>query len=440
MAQAAPDPLNRWERLGLAGLLLAVLAYGVIIEIRSAFLHRPMTDVQVYFRAAWAVRTAHDLYEVSDDNNWHYNYPPFLAILLTPLADAPPGFDRDGLVPYAFSVGVFYCLNLLALCWGVHVLAGALEARLPEERRPMRHGRRWWRLRVYPVLACLPPVGLTLNRGQVNHFVLAALCAALAGLLADRRVRAGLWVAGAVCVKVIPAFLALLPLVRRDRRALAGGAAGLALGLGVLPVAVFGPAQTLDYCSEWAEALASKRARELTDQTATHSQSVQAIMHNTLHFNLLTRPTQPSPTVVWASRGICLLLTALTLGAAWRRRNAPGCEALTFGLLIVVMLLASPVSHQHYFTLVIPLMTVLMAMSFERTDSSRVGWGLTAVIFVNLLASGVPLYPGMIPLRDGGSAMYATLLVWAFGLAKLWRLPEPVAAAGKEREPLSTAA
>jgi hypothetical protein len=449
MSQAAADPLNRWERLGLFGLVVAALAFGVLTELRSAFLRRPMTDVQVYFRAAWAVRTGHDPYTVADDNNWHYNYPPFSAIVLAPLADAPPGYDRAGLVPYGFSVGLWYVLSLLALAWGVHVLARALEEELPEGRRPVPYGRRWWRLRLVPVFGCLPPVALTLNRGQVNLFVLAALCAALAGLLRGRRTRAGLWLAGAACVKVIPAFLALLPLLRRDRRCLAGGAAGLALGLGVLPVAVLGPSLTAEYYREWAEALApglglgdsQARAGELTDQTATHSQSIQAVLHNTLHMNIYTRPPHPSPAVVWTSRAAVLLLTGLTLWAGWRRRNAPGCEALTFGLLTVVMLLASPVSHQHYFTLVIPLMTVLLALQFERNDSSRIGRGLGAVMLVNVVLSGVPLYPTMLGPRDAGTAMYATLLVWGYGLVTLWRLPEKRLQVSETRpEPVPVAA
>ena len=89
--------------------------------------------------------------------------------------------------------------------------------------------------------------------------------------------------------------------------------------------------------------------------------------------------------MAWVSRGAGLLLTGVTLWAAWRRRNAPGCEALTFGLLTVVMLLVSPVSHQHYFSLVIPLLTVLLALSFERSNSSRVGWGLMVVMALNVL-------------------------------------------------------
>src|SRR6266851_1412107 len=81
-----PDSLNRLQRT-----LLWLLASGFVllilpIELRSAFLKRPMTDLQVYLRAAWAVRTGNDLYAITDENKWHYHYPAVFAILMVPLA------------------------------------------------------------------------------------------------------------------------------------------------------------------------------------------------------------------------------------------------------------------------------------------------------------------------------------------------------------------
>src|SRR5262245_19208416 len=233
-----PDRLTRLDKLVLALLLLAVVAFSGVTLLRGALLQRPMTDVQVYFRAAWAVRTGANPLTVTDNNGWHFCYPPLLAVALVPLADAPAGHDRTGLVPYPVSVVLWYWLSVLALAWGVHTLASALEERLPVT--PERFGRRWWLLRVVPVLACLAPVGLTLVRGQVNLVLVAAFCAAAAAALRGRGARSGGWLAVAVSLKLIPAVLAALPVVRFDRRALAGLAAGLALGLGALPLAVFG--------------------------------------------------------------------------------------------------------------------------------------------------------------------------------------------------------
>ncbi len=51
-----------WERAGLWLFLIAILVFGGIVEKRSVFLTRRMTDADDYFRAAWAVRTGQDMY------------------------------------------------------------------------------------------------------------------------------------------------------------------------------------------------------------------------------------------------------------------------------------------------------------------------------------------------------------------------------------------
>src|SRR5262249_27017911 len=109
------DRLSPLDKLALWGFPALVRAFAGGSVMRGALLQRPMTDVQVYFRAAWAVRTGADPLCISDENNWHYCYPPLLAIALVPLADAPAGHDRAGLLPYPVSVAVWYWLSVLAL-------------------------------------------------------------------------------------------------------------------------------------------------------------------------------------------------------------------------------------------------------------------------------------------------------------------------------------
>src|SRR5205807_2477758 len=91
----SPDPatagLARREKILLILLALFFLLFGLSVEYRSAFLTRRMTDLGVYLRAAWAVQDGQDLYDVTDDNGWHYLYPPLFAILLVPFADPPLG-------------------------------------------------------------------------------------------------------------------------------------------------------------------------------------------------------------------------------------------------------------------------------------------------------------------------------------------------------------
>src|SRR5258707_7543099 len=83
--------LRGWEKAGIILLVLATVGFGAIVEARSAFMKRRMTDLDVYLRAAWAVRSGENLYQIHDDNGWHYNYLPLLSIVLTPLDDPPAG-------------------------------------------------------------------------------------------------------------------------------------------------------------------------------------------------------------------------------------------------------------------------------------------------------------------------------------------------------------
>src|SRR5262249_28602501 len=173
-----------------------------------------------------------------------------LAILLAPLADPQPGTDANGYLPYPVSVAIWYVFSLFCLAAGLHVLASALEGTSPD---PAVRGQswgtpRWWALRVIPLLSCLPQIRGGLVRGQVTPLLLALLCAFIAALVRGRRLTAGLWLAAAICLKIIPVLLLVIPLSRRDSRCLLGCAVGLLLGLFVLPAAVFGPARAVD-CS-----------------------------------------------------------------------------------------------------------------------------------------------------------------------------------------------
>ena len=315
-----------------------------------------MGDLDCFLRAAWAVRSGADLYTVTDDNGFHYNYPPLLAILATPLADPPhkdlsvsaartvsllgacgggpllavsaQAADETPLlpdspptipfIPFALSVAIVYLVNLSCLAFAVHMLAAVLEP-APVSRF------RWYAFRVWPILACMIPIGHTLMRGQANFLVLALVTAGLAATLRGRNFQAGLWLAGAACLKIFPAFLFLFPLWRRDRRCMAGGAVGFLLGLVVIPLAALGPARTWQCYARLGNVLVlpalgadgdQSRAEELTKVNgAADNQSLLCVLHNTFHRDRATRPQQASSGERLASYFLGGLLTLLTLAS-----------------------------------------------------------------------------------------------------------------------------
>ncbi len=429
---AGPVPVVAWlsprQKWGLAAFGVVLVVFGGLVELRSAFLSRRMGDLSVFVRTAWAVRAGQDIYTITDENGFHYHYPPLLAILMAPLADPPPGADHTGALPYPLIVALWYIFNLICLALAVHWLARALEESSSQAvvRSQPAGCSRWWNLRLLPILACLPPIGHTLMRGQVNLLLLLLLAGMAAAWLRGQSWRAGLWLSGAICLKVIPGLLLLVPLCRRDWRCLTGCFLGLIVGLALIPAAVLGPQRTLFYYQEWTNVLvrpglgaggdSSARAKELLEVPATDSQSFQAALHNLLHPNRDTRPPVPSRGVRLAHWAIAGLLTALTMLVLWKRPANRPAELTALGALIIIMVLASPVCHLHYLALAVPLIIGAVAFWWERSGTEQLSVGLWTIGILNLIANILPNLPAMQGIRDGGLATAAALLLWGSGL------------------------
>jgi hypothetical protein len=418
-----------WRRGGVL-LALLVLLLGIGVERRLAFLPRRMGDLDVFLRTAWAVRAGQDIYQVVDANGWHYHYPPLFAILMTPLADAPPGADRTGMLPYPVSVAAWFTISIFCLVLAVLVLGRALLPTPPDSGQQRMVNRRRALLCVLAVIACFPPIGLTLFVGQVNLLLLLLICGLAAAVLRGRRGEAGLWLAGAICLKLIPAFLLIYPVWRRDRRCLLGCGLGLVVGLGVVPAEVFGPARAWSYAREWTNVLIlpgvglgndRSRADELIDVTATDSQSLLTIGHNLLHPDPATRPTRASAAVRGTTLLLGGLLTLLTLVAAGRRARSGPEEVLVLGALVLVMLFVSPVCHRHYFCLAVPVVMGLVVASRTWQEEGRLDRTLSWLFAVNVIANALPLINGLEMLRDMGLPLAAALLLWVWSVHILWR-------------------
>lgn len=428
--------LSRWERIGLWLLVLAFLAQGANVVNRSVFLERRFTDLGIYLRAAWAARAGHDIYSVTD-NGCHYVYPPVLAILLTPFAEPPPAQIGQPHVPFLTSVIVWYAFSVICGLWGIHLLATALECTSDKSR----YSRRWWALRFIPLLVCLPPFFGTLVHGQVNLLMLLLVCGSMAACLREKSFVAGLCLSGAICLKVFPAFLLLYPLWRRDYRFLAGTAAGTALLLVVIPALYWGTERTWQQHCRFAEVVLMPGlgtsddrtvAKELTEVTATDSQSLAAIFHKTLYLNRDSRPHLASAAIRLLALLAGALLGLVTLLAGRRDSASPSQNLLFFGCLIVVMLALCPVTHLPYFVLLVPLVMALVDQYLPALREARwltpgvSAWnGLAALFGMNIVARIVPHLPDYHLFRDLGVSMWAALLLWLMGTATLLRARRP---------------
>lgn len=440
-AEHVPDAgrqrLLKWERIGLWLFLVGIIVFGAIVEKRSVFLTRRMTDADDYFRAAWAVRTGQDIYSSVDTNGWHYNYPPFFAIVLQPLANPPPGTTNQGYIPYPISIAVWYLIGVVFFLLAVHWLASVLERNSHLSATP--GDRRWWALRMDTILICLMGLGRTLSRGQVNTIVLFCFVGMIVMLLANRRFAAGLFLSGAICIKVYPAFLLIAPVLRRDIRWLAGSACGLVLGLVLIPLLALGPRGTVEAYRRYNEVLIgpalglhsdSVRDYELTGATGTDSQSFSALLYNFTHSNGIKIATAFPPWIRAAHWIIGAVFASVTLafGLTTRRRDAIGIT-LFLGALIVVMLPISPVCHIHYFIFAMPLVMGLLAAMWERTPFPSFEPAYALLFGLNVLLNILSALPGLQSWKYYGVTLGATLLLWGAGIFELRRRTIPQATA-----------
>jgi hypothetical protein len=394
------------------------------------------TDLGVFLRAAWAVRSGTDLYSITDDKGLPYNYPPLLAILLTPFADPPPGVAMAGTLPFGLKVGAWYFISVAILVAAVHCLARALTDVLPGLAAKVgpAGSRWWWGLRVLPVLACLPAIGQGLGLGQVNVLWLALTCGMAVALLRAHSLRAGLWLAGAVCLKVLPVFLVLYPLWRRDLRCLAGLLLGLVVGLGVVPVVALGPTRAMACTRSWVEVMLlpafgmghdRSREAELLGITKTNNQAIMPILHKTLNLQRDRNaiPTEVAPGVRLAHWLIGGALTAATLLASgWRRPHSPLANLLLLGLLDINMLLLSPAGHNHYLLLLALPAMGLMAAGWRQGGASRLPMAMRVFLVVNPVVSVLPMFESLRIVHDIGLAMYSAIMLWLLGVLTMRRL------------------
>ena len=429
------DRLHRWERIGLVVAAVFLVAFGALITTRSAFMMNPKTDFQCYARAAWAVRADSDIYDAIDNNGWHYAYTPAFAIAMAPLADPYPFLPRDGYLPLWASVAIWYVLSVLAIGIATHAFARAVLPNL-EPR-----SRAWWYARLVPVYICVGSLGHTLGRGQVNTIVLALIALGFAATMRHRRFLGGAWLALAAIVKIIPTLLVLFPLVRRDGRGLLGAAAAVVLFVGLAPALVWGPERSLELHAKLARVVLGPvftddgdqvRAKELHGIAATDNQSVRAAVQAWLYPDLETRPTRAVPIANLAHAVATIGMLAVTVFTGWRRLGPSPVDQLLFlGALCAVMLLATPVSHMHYYAYAFPLVAGLWYRGLLDRPGSMIADRRTILLLAGwTVATCIPLFSGPVfdRLRECGLGIVVTMILWAAGIRAILTQPRAAAA------------
>lgn len=453
-----------WEPWAAALLLLVTIGFGALVLKRSAYSERRRTDAGVFFRAGYAVRAGLDPYVVPDDNAWYFLYPPGVAAAFVPLADPPtaatpvfdgkPALDDAGVqrsigtfIPYPVSIVLWYTFSVACAVLCIELLARALTrgSTDPNIRALTPASGGWWAVRLWPLFMILPDLLSTLSRGQINTVVLACICAGVYAMSRGQRFRGGLAIGAAACIKVIPGVLLFDLLLRRGTRAIFGSiAAPLAIMI-LVPVLVYGPTGAFDYSHEWLDRVilaglhtSEERLQAGADFADTDNLSIQGSLHNLT--NITTprgqRPSEPEPwiklTHVVLSLG--MLGVSLFIGPVpWSRPKRVDTAlqiTLRVGMLCCVMVLASPMSHRHYFVMILPALAALVSINIASSPLAvPFGWGMILIPGYIVLQC-LPRFSQQGLLRDVPIPAILTILVWAMCAIQLVKLARVAATPG----------
>jgi hypothetical protein len=303
------------RRARLAVAITLTLEVGLVIGFAAVY--RPF-DLQIYLWGGRAVTHGLQLYLVQSDGNW-FTYPPFAAVLFTPLAALPSLVVRLGWE--VATVAAF------ALCCALTLkLAGYQPSRS-------------LLLAVVAAGLALEPVYHTLYLGQVNVFLMALVLVDVWLVAQGRRAGAGIGLATAI--KLVPGIFILFFLLTR-RTGDAVRAAVTVAGCALIGFAVDPSASRL----YWTRLFYDTRrvsATYISNQSAYGA--VARLLDGAGHVGAWFYAV---PLVF----GVAGLAVATTLA---RRGDWLGAATMTG----ITGLLISPISWTHHWVWVLPALVVL---------------------------------------------------------------------------------
>ncbi|MCE9593150.1 MAG: DUF2029 domain-containing protein [Planctomycetes bacterium] len=339
----------RTERKGLdlhralAWAALALCAYFAVHGV-NAGLRPGGSDFTIFYDGSRALLAGRDPGSVA-----RFLYLPSFALALAPIA----------WLPYSAALVVWQLGSLAALAWIVRALPRSVTA-------DGGVSPRW--LAWVPLVVTLRLVDSNFANGQTNLYVLAAIVAALDAWLRERPVRAGAWLAFAAALKVVPALLACVWLVRGERRALASFALVLAFAVFVAPAPFLGFSGECAALAHWWHAQGAPYAGSASDVLAQHGpppgQSLLATAYRLFHYARGETTDETTARVLVAVRVASSVVFVGWLAVLVRsvRRDAPLARVREFALTMSVALMLAPLVHKaHMSWMLVPVALLTLA-------------------------------------------------------------------------------
>lgn len=402
---------------------IAVIALAFILFL-STLRERAGLDMTVYWRAAQVLHDANpstdSLYAPSlvevGGLDLPFTYPPAAALLFWPLG----GMSLE----QAWSImEVANGLLLAAFAWLVLRLAP--------------FSRSWFLIRPMPTLVAfavtcglcwhLYPTWFTYTFGQINLLLAVLILADFGRRRAGRR-GTGFLTGMAAGIKITPAAMGLVPLAQGRWRTIAGMAAGLAFT--VIVAAILLPREVVDFFTVqlWSTG-------RVGDEGRIANQSLNGVLH-------LWGVPESLLSPLW----LVLVVLTIALGAVGIRRvSRAGDQFAATVIGAMIMLLISPISWEHHWVWVLPLVLALLPAHPRRTAAWQWAISIALIVLLFVVFSENPSVRAAAYLGDTGATVVfngsptldrlGTVPVLASILATAWVALRPRALAPEAIDP-----
>ena len=366
--------------------MLALAAFGILLAVFviSGFgnaLHKG-GDFRVSLMAGKRFLDASPLYEGSSPGAG-VTGPPFQSVWFAP-------FAALAAVHVGLSRILWYTLNVASLLAGVWCWTNAI---LPNR---FSSARQLWSSSevLLPLLAIALPAQTNFEHQNMNALLLFLIGAGAMAIVRRFDIRAGALLGTAVALKAFPMLMLAALFVRRLWRVAAIGAA-VTLGLTMLIVFRYGPSASVQTFLDWA-------AISLNGgwPTRAQNQSLFAALYRSWPGDAAL-----THSVAW------FVLVGVVAIVCWKRRKLPdssvGAE-LAFVLAVAVIL--SPISWEHYWVLMFPILQTIYAAQPNSTALGRVVFWFALLLITGpspLLVGGT----GYNMAREWSSSTIAAILL-----------------------------
>jgi alpha-1,2-mannosyltransferase len=293
-------------------------------------------DLQIYRGAAARVVHQVSLYRSPILGRLGFTYPPFAALVFTPLA----------VLPLRTAEPVVTAGNLLLLGWAFNS-ALCLASEWGHEPRTTRDRAKRRTVVAFAVAAAiwLEPVSVALGYGQVDVLIAALIVFDLSR--PDSSNSKGVAIGLAAAIKLTPLLFIVYLLVSGRRRA-----AAIATTVFVATIGVSFVVLSSDASAYWGRLIFE--ITRIGNGTDPANQSLRGAL------------ARLDPVFASSFLGPALVV-AVAIASLWLavRAGRRGDEAAAFSLVALSALLASPISWTHHWTLVAPALLLLGRRAYE---------------------------------------------------------------------------